>query len=224
MKKSTVSNNFLKYSAVLLAAATTAAFVAQAPATAQTNPFTDVKSNNTHYHAIMNMYSEGIVTGVTATSYKPGQDATRGEAALFLANALGLNTKNVKNPGFTDVSSSSNYYGAVAALYEKGIVGGYGTMFKPNNTLTRAQLAKMLTLGFELEQSAATTTKFADVNKLTDAATKRYIQTLVQYSITSGTTATTFSPNKNLTRGQLATFLDNAMNAVSDDFDVIDVQ
>ena len=212
------------YSVLLLAVATTFAFVADVPAFAQANPFTDVKTTNSHYTAITNLYSDGIVTGVTASLYKPGQDATRGEAALFLANALGLNTKNVKNPGFTDVSSSSKYYGAIAALHAKGIVGGYGKTFKPNNTLTRAQLAKMLTLGFDLTQASATTTKFTDVNKLTDAATKRYIQTLVNYNITSGTTVTTFSPNKNLTRAQLATFLYNSINVTSDGFDLIDVQ
>lgn len=217
-------HKLLTYSALLLATTTTSAFVADIPAFAQVNPFTDVKTTNSHYTAITNLYSDGIVTGVTASLYKPGQDATRGEAALFLANALGLDTKNVKNPGFTDVSTTSKYYGAIAALQAKGIVGGYGKTFKPNNTLTRSQLAKMLTLGFDLTRASATTTKFTDVNKLTDAATKHYIQTLVDYNITNGTTATTFSPNKNLTRAQLATFLYNSINVTSDDFDLIDVQ
>ena len=220
----TKKHRLITYSALLLATATTSAFVADAPAIAQANPFTDVKTTNSHYLAITNLYNDGIVTGVTTALYKPGQDATRGEAALFLANALGLNTKNVKNPGFTDVSTSSKYYGAIAALHAKGIVGGYGNTFKPNSTLTRSQLAKMLALGFGLTQASETTTKFTDVNKLPDAATKRYIQTLVDYKITNGSTATTFSPNKNLTRGQLATFLYNSINVTSDDFEIVDVE
>ena len=79
---------------------------------------------------------------------------------------------------------SSKYYDAVTALSKAGIVNGYGDEFRPNVTLTRAQLAKMLTIGFELQQSTQTNTKFMDVNKLTDEATKQYIQTLVDYGIT----------------------------------------
>lgn len=188
------------------------------------NPFTDVKDTNSHAHAIVSLYNDGIVTGVTETTYEPGKEATRGDAALYLANALGLNTVAVQNPGFKDVPTSSKYYKAVAALKQAGIVGGYGDEFRPNATLTRAQLAKMLTVGFELEQATSTTTKFTDVNKLTDVATKRYIQTLVNYNITKGTTATTFSPNMKLTRGQLATFLFNAIQATDDALTVISVE
>ena len=188
------------------------------------NPFTDVKDSNSHANSIVSLYNEGIVTGVTTTTYQPGKEATRGDAALYLANALGLNVVAVENLGFKDVPTTSKYYQAVAALKQADIVGGYGDEFRPNATLTRAQLAKMLTVGFDLEQASSTTTKFTDVNKLTDAATKRYIQTLVNYEITKGTTATTFSPNMKLTRGQLATFLFNAMQATDDELTVITVE
>ncbi|MEO4054138.1 S-layer homology domain-containing protein [Solibacillus sp. CAU 1738] len=170
------------------------------------------------------LYENNIITGITSSStFKPNQEATRGEAALFLANALELHTKNVNNPGFKDVPITSEYYGAIAALYEAGIVGGYGDMFRPDTTLTRAQLAKMITIGFNLQKASNANTKFTDVNRLTDANTKYYIQTLVDYNITRGTTTTTFSPNQNLTRGQLATFLFNAMNAVNE-FEVISIK
>lgn len=191
---------------------------------AYVNPFTDVKDSNSHAHSIVSLYNEGIVTGVTHNTYQPGKEATRGDAALYLANALALSDVSVKDPSFKDVPTTSKYYQAVAALKEANIVGGYGTEFRPNATLTRAQLAKMLTVGFELEQATSTTTKFTDVNKLTDVATKRYIQTLVDYDITKGTTATTFSPNQKLTRGQLATFLFNAKQATSDELTVISVE
>ena len=191
---------------------------------AATNPFTDVKETNSHANAIVTLYNEGIITGVTSKTYEPGKSATRGDAALYLANALNLQNSTAPNPGFKDVSTSSKYYKAIAALNKAGVVKGYGDEFHPNATLTRSQLAKMLTIGFELEQSTATMTKFTDVNKLTDTATKKYIQTLVDYGITKGTTATTFSPNMKLTRAQLATFLYNAIEATSDDFIVIGVE
>lgn len=190
---------------------------------ASTNPFSDVKETNSHANAIVTLYNEGIITGITSKTYEPGKSATRGDAALYLANALNLQNSTAPNPGFKDVPTSSKYYKAIAALNKAGVVNGYGDEFRPNATLTRSQLAKMLTIGFELEQSTTTKTKFTDVNKLTDTATKKYIQTLVDYGITKGTTATTFSPNMKLTRAQLATFLFNAIEA-SNDFIVIGVE
>lgn len=190
---------------------------------ASTNPFTDVKETNSHANAIVSLYNEGIITGVTSKTYEPGKSATRGDAALYLANALNLQNSTAPNPGFKDVPTSSKYYKAIAALNKAGVVNGYGDEFRPNATLTRSQLAKMVTIGFELQQSTTTKTKFTDVNKLTDTATKKYIQTLVDYGITKGTTATTFSPNMKLTRAQLATFLFNAIEA-SNDFIVIGVE
>lgn len=191
---------------------------------ASTNPFTDVKETNSHANAIVSLYNEGIISGVTSQTYEPGKSATRGDAALYLANALNLQNSTAPNPGFKDVPTSSKYYKAISALNKAGIVNGYGNEFHPDATLTRSQLAKMLSIGFELEQSTTTKTKFTDVNKLTDTATKKYIQTLVDYGITKGTTATTFSPNMKLTRAQLATFLYNAIEATSDDFIVIGVE
>lgn len=191
---------------------------------ASTNPFTDVKETNSHANAIVTLYNEGIITGITSKTYEPGKSATRGDAALYLANALNLQNSTAPNPGFKDVPTSSKYYKAIAALNKAGVVNGYGDEFRPNATLTRPQLAKMLTIGFELEQSTTTKTKFTDVNKLTDTATKKYIETLVDYGITKGTTATTFSPNMKLTRAQLATFLYNAIEVTSDDFIVIGVE
>ncbi|SOB90840.1 S-layer family protein [Ureibacillus xyleni] len=213
------------FTATTIALATTAVAVAQLPASAeQENPFTDVKPGTSHYDGIVSLYNEGIVTGVTSTSFKPNQKATRGETAYFIAKALNLDTTNVTNPGFKDVPTTHKYYGAIAALYEQGIIGGYGDEFKPNNLLTRSQIAKMLTLSFDLELAASSRTKFTDVNKIKDTNTKVYIQTLVDYSITIGTSPTTFSPNGNLTRGQLATFLYRAINETENSFDIIGIE
>lgn len=211
-------------SAFVLVVVMTVSIFASASAEELANPFTDVKKDNSHYNAIVSLYNDEIVTGVTATEFKPNQEATRGEAALFLANALALDTQNVQDPGFKDVPSSSKYYGAVAALFEKGIVSGYGNEFKPGNTLTRSQMAKMLSLGFELNLTASTKSKFVDVNKLTDKNTKLYIQTLVDYKITVGTTTTTFSPNGKLKRAQLASFLYNAIEATDPALEIISVE
>ena len=82
----------------------------------------------------------------------------------------------------------------------------------------------MLVLGFDLELAQATTIKFTDVNNIQDTATRGYIQTLVQYNITKGTSDTTFSPNDPVKRAQLATFLKRAIDNTTLDFDIIGVE
>lgn len=219
------SKNATKFATAMLVLPVTAAFVIEAPATAATNPYSDLTIKDGHYNAILELTEQGIVSGVTKTLFQATKAATRGEAALFIANALGLDKTAVTNPNFKDLATTSPYYGAIAALHEMGIIGGYtdGT-FRPNATLKRSEIAKMLTLAFELDVANVTTTKFADVNAINDLNTKRYIQTLIDYSITTGTTATVFSPFSTLTRGQLATFLQRSMTAVSDDFTIISVE
>ena len=217
--------SYYKFAAAATLAAVSIAYVAQAPADAAV-PFKDLKNAGDHYPAIEELYNLGIIEGRTSTVFAPQEAATREELALFIANALELDTKNVKDPGFKDVPKNSKYYGAIAALNEKDIIKGYSSdkTFKPKNPVTRAQVAKMLVLAFELELAETSTTKFKDVNAIKDANTRRYIETLVQHKITNGTGATTFSPGENVKRAQIASFLKRAKDYATSDLEIISVE
>ena len=216
--------SYYKFAAAATLAAVSIAYVAQAPADAAV-PFKDLKNAGDHYPAIEELYNLGIIEGRTSTVFAPQEAATREELALFIANALELDTKNVENPGFKDVPKNSKYFGAIAALNKEGIIKGYSDQtFKPKNPVTRAQVAKMLVLAFELELAETSTTKFKDVNAIKDADTRRYIETLVQYKITKGTTATTFSPAKPVLRAQLASFLKRAKDYAPSDLEIISIE
>ena len=129
---------------------------------------------------------------------------------------LELDIENVKNPGFTDVPKTHQYYGPIAALVEAGIVDGYDDKtFKPGNPITRAHMAKMLQNGFGLQEEKFGNSPFTDVK-----ATHWYadhVQALITHEITTGTTPTTFSPNANVTRGQMASFIVRSEVAVADE-------
>lgn len=216
--------SYYKFAVATTLAAVSIAYVAQAPADAAV-PFKDLENAGDHYTAIDELYNLGIIEGRTSTLFAPYEATTREELALFIANALGLDTKNVKDPGFKDVPKNSKYYGAITALNKEGIIKGYSDeTFKPKNPVTRAQVAKMLVLAFELELAETSTTKFKDVNIIKDADTRRYIETLVQHDITKGTSATTFSPNEHVKRAQLATFLKRAKDYATSDLEIISVE
>ncbi|MGV2882952.1 S-layer homology domain-containing protein [Paenibacillus taichungensis] len=93
----------------------------------------------------------------------------------------------------------------ISKLVEQGIITGYadGT-FKPSQSVTRAQLAKIMVGALNLKPDASEATQFKDVNK--DLWYAGYIGALVKSGIAQGTSKESFSPNKSVTREELAVF------------------
>ncbi|CAM5185142.1 hypothetical protein UACE39S_01455 [Ureibacillus acetophenoni] len=145
-----------------------------------------------------------FLKGYPDGTFKAGEPITRAHAALIIAKVLGLDTKNVTDPGFKDVPKTHDYYGAIAALENKGYIKGFpdGT-YGMNKTLTRGQMAVILKNAFELEGQAEklpfTDTKGHDYES--------HVSTLFANGVTKGVSATKFGLADNVTRGQLATFV-----------------
>ncbi|WP_399629245.1 S-layer homology domain-containing protein [Sporosarcina sp. SG10008] len=207
MRKSSYEKIFKATLATTVAAG---AFVAVAPVNPQAaNPtFTDVKDIPSHhfYEAVMDFTARGMISGYPDGTFKPGQSITRQDAAKLLALALDLDTKEVQNPGFKDVSKTSPYYGYIAALVEAGVISGFeDNTFRPGDSLSRAQMAKIIVLGFEFEEMKSGKLPFSDINDKQWHID--YVRTLYAKEITTGTTPTKFSPNALVTRGQMASFV-----------------
>lgn len=67
---------------------------------------------------------------------------------------------------FTDLSPSEYYYNAVIDLSDRGVIGGFPDgSFKPNQTVTRAQLAVMLVNANKLSTFASAGSTFTDVSQ-----------------------------------------------------------
>ncbi|MEK4384780.1 S-layer homology domain-containing protein [Solibacillus sp. FSL W7-1464] len=205
MKKGKTSQKLFK--TVLAASVMTGAVTAVAPMyTDAAKPAISDISNNEHREAIISLLDRGVVGGFSDGTYKPKQQVTRGEAAKIIAKVLDLDTQNAKDPEFTDISKNHPYYGEIAALVNAGIISGYeDKTYKSGNPLTRGQMAKILSVAFGFQEEQLKGQRFTDV-----IATNWYsgfVQALLTNNITSGTSATTFSPNDFVTRGQLASFV-----------------
>lgn len=112
--------------------------------------------------------------------------------------------------GFSDVAKSAYYYDAVNWAVRKGVTNGTGaTTFSPENPCTRAQVVTFL-------WRANGSPKVSGSNPFTDVAAGSYYYDAVLWAvnkgITTGTSATTFSPENACTRGQVVTFLWRANN------------
>lgn len=182
-----------------------AAVVQPIGAAADTTKFTDVKETHDYYADVYTLVERGVIKGYADHTYRPNAELTRGQAAKILAIALELEIAAVTESSFTDVSDKNQYLPYIEALVKKGIINGYddGT-FKPQNTLTRGQMAKILVKGFGLTSEGGSL-PFTDVT--TKSGYYEDIQTLYTLGITKGNTATTFSPNEAVKRGQMASFV-----------------
>ena len=169
-------------------------------------PFTDISTSDSYYNAVMWAYMNGIVKGTTATTFSPKADCTRGQFALMLYRLAGKpDVSGLPNP-FKDVKKSDSYYKAILWAYNEGIIKGTSaTTFNPSGSVTRGQIVLMLYRMAGKPTVTNTTNPFTDVSK-SDACYKAVLWA-VEQGITKGTSATTFSPNKNCTRYQLVTFL-----------------
>ena len=198
------------FKATIATALMTGAVVATGPALtkAETKTFTDVRDIPTHhfYEAVMKYTAAGMMNGYADGTFKPGQNITRQDAAKLLALVLDLDLEKTDNPNFKDVSKNHPYYKYIAALVEEGIISGYeDNTFRPNDSLTRAQMAKILVLGFELDEMNNVRLPFSDINAKQWHI--EFVRSLYGHEITTGTTPTTFSPNAHVTRGQMASFV-----------------
>lgn len=109
------------------------------------------------------------------------------------------------NP-FVDVNTGDYYYDAVLWALDNGVTSGTSAVtFSPNAVCTRAQMMTYLWRAAGSPRTSAAVNPFADV----DTGDYYYDAVLwaVEKGITGGTSATTFSPDAPVTRGQSVTFL-----------------
>lgn len=106
---------------------------------------------------------------------------------------------------FSDVLSGTYYYDAVYWAVEHGVTNGTSTTtFSPERTVTRAEMVTFLWRAAGSPEPESSTNPFTDVT----SGTYYYDAVLwaVENGITNGTTATTFSPERTVTRAEAVTF------------------
>jgi len=113
---------------------------------------------------------------------------------------------------YTDIPAGAWYESAVQHVTEHGIFGGYGDgRFAPGDAITREMFVTALGRLAGVDQSAGNTSPFTDIDSNRWSAP--YISWAYENKITGGTTATTFSPQSEITREQVAVMLNNYLSA-----------
>ncbi|UOE76122.1 C40 family peptidase [Parageobacillus thermoglucosidasius] len=170
--------------------------------------FQDVPPSHWAFDEVRTLSEQELVIGYEDSYFKPDEPITRAEVAAYLAEYLDLNLSDRSVP-FNDVPDDYWALGAIRAVQKQGIMNGSNGKFHPEDTLTRAQLAAVLTRAFRLQPPAAAKS-FTDVPPSFWAF--RDIQALAAAGITTGRTDGSFGPNDPVTRVQFAAFLYRAMH------------
>lgn len=109
------------------------------------NPFTDVKSTDYYYNAILWAYRNDIVTGVDAKTFAPKKNITREQIAATLYRMAGSPSASGYLTGYYDYAKIHSYAtNAMRWAISNGVITGSNGYLTPTNNATRAQVATML--------------------------------------------------------------------------------
>jgi plastocyanin len=177
--------------------------------------FTD-DDGSVHEGYIEALVEAGITTGCGTELFCPDDPVTRGQMAAFLNRALSF------PPGagdsFTD-DDGSVFEGDIERLAASGVTRGCNppdnTLFCPDDSVTRGQMAAFLVRAFEYEDGAGSD-RFSDDDASVFEAD---IERLAAAGVTLGCNPpdnTLFCPDQDVTRAQMATFLGRALGLTPD--------
>ena len=177
------------------------------PATDVSDIFIDVAPNAWYKDAVQYAYDNGLMTGTSDTGFAPEATTTRAMIVSILARLE--NVTSAESAGFNDVNDEW-YATAVNWAASVGVVNGYeDNTFRPNQPITREQLAAILMnyASYKGEDVSAR----ADLSNYTDQPSAWATETMqwaVAEGLISGVTADQLQPQGNATRAQVAAILE----------------
>lgn len=161
------------------------------------------------------LYDQGIAEGNLTPNgryFYPGNSITRAEFAKMMATFLELDVEKYRDVAlpFADTADIPAWgVDYVKAVYTEGIVAGSseagGLYFRPNSSITRADLMTMLgrTLPKGYQGKALS---FKDAGQVPGYAAE-YVKTLLGLGVVSGYSDNTVRPRTNVLRSEAAAFL-----------------
>lgn len=160
-------------------------------------------------NAVEEVKAIAYIKGYPDGTFKPQANVTRAEAAQMFATLLngGTNFGTSQATKFSDASDDW-YSKAINYVVGKGLISGYpnGT-FKPNESITRAEFAQMIS-GY-VKNEKASTSDFKDVK---DHWAKDAIDKLYGNKNVNGYPDGSFKPNAKITRAEAVTILNSVFN------------
>ena len=158
-----------KYTFTMPAAAVTVKAVFAAQETDPDFPFADVAKGSWYYEGVRYAYENGLMSGTGEGTFSPDLPTSRGMLVTILYRLAG--SPAAGSASFTDVAKGQWYADGVAWASANGVVSGYPDgSFRPNDTITREQMAAILyqyaRIQGKLDDSRADLSIFSDLDSL----------------------------------------------------------
>ena len=174
-----------------------------------TLPFTDVSDSDWFYNPVVYVYSQGLMTGTSATTFEPNTPLSRAMLVAVLHRLEG--SPQASGGDFTDVADGDWYAQAVNWAASVGVVNGFddGT-FQPNTAITREQMAAILMNYAQYKgqdvSARATLDTYNDATAISSWAND-VMSWAVAEGLLTGVTNDQLQPQGNATRAQVAAIL-----------------
>ncbi len=186
---------------------------------ASADTFPDVDSDHYAYDAVDAASDEGWMTGYDNGDFGVDDTLTRGQAAKLLVAGSDLDTVEDCETDFTDVPTSYSLYDYVCSAEAYGFVSGYTDSdgdatgeYGPNDSVNRAQFAKMVVEAFGLTLVDEALGEFPDVDDGVwyEMTPNWYVSSAWANSVVNGYDNGNYYPSYDVTRGQAAIMINNA--------------
>lgn len=172
--------------------------------------FFDVAETDWYYNYVLKASHLGFMAGVGNGYFDPEGQMTRAMIIMVLYNLAGKPTVPYQVV-YSDISYTDWYWEAVLWARSVGVADGYMGMFRPNDAITREELALMLYKYAQLDSSITQIVfpfevSYADDNQISTWA-KAAVVWCTNKGVFVGKSLNYFYPNHHTTRGEVATCL-----------------
>lgn len=169
-------------------------------------------SNPSLMEQVQALMDAGVMQGYDDGTLRLNSAVTRGQFAAFLVRALDL---PAGDSGFKDVSPGSALYKEISAAKKAGVLLGDNGYARPNDRVTRSDVAVMLDRAMQLKGSYTekATLTFTDKSQIGKYAYES-VQRMTHYGLIQGTADNRFEPLKTATRGDSARFVYRLMETL----------
>jgi hypothetical protein len=146
----------------------------------------------------------GIFSGDSDGNFRPKDSITRQEIAKVIALTLGIEVKEVESSRFSDVDSSHWGMDYIEAVANGGIMqGGINGTFRPNDSISREELAVVLVRALKGELESSTHTLHYEDKEQISSWAKPYVAVAFKEQLMMGT-GKNFNPKDKAQRQEAA--------------------
>ena len=162
---------------------------------------------------ILSISEKGWMIGTRDFYFEPYRNLTRAEAASLLVRILDLQNTYSNTSYFRDIPYNHWAKKNIEIAVQYGLMKGVGNQrFTPDESLTREEMATLLTRLLKISPSENVNNPFNDINS--SSWSYPYIVSMAKENIFQGYEDGTFRPKEKVTRAEMAALLDRIKHII----------